>query len=63
MIERVALVLGAWLGINVAVVAIAVHGLADSFLSFTATYMLMAVTLGLAAACAQEAEARHAHRI
>ena len=32
-------------------VAIALHGLVDSFLGFTATYMLMAVTLGLAVAC------------
>ena len=50
-------------GIAAAVGAIAVHGLSDSFLSFTATYILIAVTLGLATACAQEAEGRHAHRI
>ena len=41
--------------------AIAVHGLADSFLSFTGTYIVMAVALGLATASAQ-AE-RHAHRV
>lgn len=50
-------------GVAAAVAAIAVHGLADSFLSFTPTYILMAVALGLATACAQEADARHAHRI
>jgi O-antigen ligase len=32
--------------------AIAVHGLVDSFLSFTGTYVLFSVTLGLAAASA-----------
>jgi O-antigen ligase len=31
--------------------AIAVHGLVDSFLSFTAIYILSAITLGLAVAC------------
>jgi O-antigen ligase len=40
--------------------AIAVHGLADSFISFTATYVLIAVTLGLASAIAHD---RHAHSI
>jgi hypothetical protein len=36
-----------------AVVAIALHGLVDSFLSFTATYVLMAIALGLASGCAR----------
>jgi hypothetical protein len=36
-----------------AIVAIALHGLVDSFLSFTSTYILMAVALGLAAGCAR----------
>ena len=32
--------------------AIALHGLVDSFLGFTPTYILMAVVLGLASGCA-----------
>jgi hypothetical protein len=35
-----------------AVAAIALHGLVDSFLGFTPTYILMAIALGLAAGCA-----------
>jgi len=35
-----------------AATAIALHGLVDSFLSFTPTYILMAVVLGLASGCA-----------
>jgi len=35
-----------------AIAAIALHGLVDSFLSFTPTYILMATALGLAAGCA-----------
>jgi hypothetical protein len=47
---------GAWMphlvsGVAAACAAIAVHGLFDSFLSFTSTYVLFAVTLGLAASC------------
>lgn len=38
-------------GLAAAGAAIALHGLVDSFLSFTATYILIAVTLGLGAAC------------
>jgi hypothetical protein len=49
-------------GIAAACLAIAVHGLADSFLSFTGTYILIAVTLGLASASAFGSE-RHAHRV
>lgn len=49
-------------GVAAACAAIAVHGLVDSFLSFTGTYLLMAVTLGLAAAYAGDREA-HAHRV
>jgi O-antigen ligase len=37
-------------GVAAASVAIALHGLVDSFLSFTATYILIAVTLGMASA-------------
>jgi hypothetical protein len=32
-------------------VAIAAHGMADSFLGFTGTYILIAITIGLAVAC------------
>lgn len=53
---------GAELGVAAACVAIAVHGLTDSFLSFTGTYIVMAVALGLASACPQGAE-RHAYRV
>ncbi|MFN7913875.1 MAG: O-antigen ligase family protein [Vicinamibacterales bacterium] len=49
-------------GIGAACAAIAVHGLVDSFLSFTGTYLLMAVMIGLAMAHAGDAEA-HAHRV
>jgi hypothetical protein len=42
-----------------ATLAIGLHGLVDSFLSFTATYILFAVTLGLTSAIVL----RHAHRI
>ena len=38
--------------IAAAVVAILVHGLADSFLTFTPTYLMISVTLGLLVACA-----------
>lgn len=53
---------GADLGIAAACLAIALHGLADSFLSFTGTYIVMAVALGLASSCPQGAEP-HAHRV
>jgi hypothetical protein len=46
--------------IAAACAAIAVHGLADSFISFTGTYVLIAITLGLASACARDC---HAHRL
>jgi hypothetical protein len=49
-------------GIFAACLAIAVHGLVDSFLSFTATYILIGTSLGLACACARD-RARHAHRL
>jgi hypothetical protein len=39
-------------GVAAAVAAIALHGLVDSFLGFTGTYVLIAITLGLAAASA-----------
>jgi hypothetical protein len=38
-------------GVLAAGVATALHGLVDSFLSFTATYVLFAITLGLVSAC------------
>jgi hypothetical protein len=49
-------------GVAAASVAIAFHGLVDSFLSFTATYILIAVTLGMASASHAINQA-HAHRI
>jgi hypothetical protein len=50
------------LGIAAACAAIAVHGLVDAFLAFTGTYVLIAVTLGLATACEQD-DTGHAHRV
>lgn len=43
-------------GVVLAVVAVAVHGTVDSFLSFTPTYTLIGVTLGLAVPSASRAE-------
>jgi hypothetical protein len=40
-------------GVAAALAAIALHGLVDSFLGFTSTYVLFALTLGCAAALAQ----------
>jgi hypothetical protein len=52
------------LGIAAALIAIAVHGLVDSFLSFAPMYVLFAITLGLAAACASGPENEgDAHRV
>jgi len=45
-----------------ATLAIALHGLVDSFLGFTATYVLIAVTLGLTSA-SLTLLSTHAHRI
>jgi hypothetical protein len=51
-------------GVAAACIAIAAHGLVDSFLSFAPTYMLFSLTLGLAAACARGVETcADAHRI
>ena len=49
-------------GVVAAASAIAVHGLVDSFLSFTATYVLMAITLGLLVAC-ESLSQEHAYRV
>jgi O-antigen ligase/polysaccharide polymerase Wzy-like membrane protein len=49
-------------GVAAAGGAIAIHGVADSFLSFTATYILIAITLGLASACVA-INRSHAHRV
>lgn len=49
-------------GVAAACTAVAIHGLVDSFLSFTATYLLIGVMLGLASAWARDGEG-HAHRI
>jgi hypothetical protein len=50
-------------GVVAAAAAVAVHGLVDSFLGFTATYILIALTLGLLASATTGAGERHAHRI
>lgn len=49
-------------GILAAGVAIAVHGLFDSFLSFTPTYVLISITVGLASPRG-EAQTPHAHSL
>jgi hypothetical protein len=49
-------------GVAAAGLAIAAHGLVDAFLGFTATYILIAITLGLAVAASTMGEA-HAHRV
>jgi hypothetical protein len=51
-------------GIAAAGLAIALHGFVDSFVSFAPTYILISLTLGLAAACARGLEASpDAHRV
>jgi len=51
-------------GIAAAGIAIALHGLVDSFLSFAPTYVLFSLTLGLAAAIARGVETgADAHRV
>jgi O-antigen ligase len=51
-------------GVAAACLAIAAHGLVDSFLAFAPTYILFSLTLGLAAACARGVETcADAHRI
>jgi hypothetical protein len=49
-------------GIAAAGLAIAAHGLVDAFLGFTATYVLIAITLGLVVCSSTMVEA-HAHRV
>ncbi len=49
-------------GIAAGCVAIGAHGLLDSFLSFTGTYILIAIVIGLAAASGTAA-GHHAHRL
>src|SRR4051812_43479192 len=50
-------------GIAAAGVAIGIHGLVDSFLSFTATYILIAITLGLCVTCELLNRADDANRV
>jgi hypothetical protein len=55
---------GAAIGVAAAAVAVLIHGLVDSFMSFTPTYVLIALTLGLVVAITNEAEVQsHAHRV
>jgi hypothetical protein len=49
-------------GVAAGALAIALHGLVDSFLSFTATYVLFAITLGLVASLGRSGRP-HAHRV
>jgi O-antigen ligase len=49
-------------GVVAGALAIALHGLVDSFLSFTATYVLFAITLGLVVSLGSSSR-RHAHRV
>jgi hypothetical protein len=52
------------LGLSAAIVAIGVHASVDSFLSFAPTYVLFALTLGCATACARRLEiGPDAHRV
>jgi O-antigen ligase len=50
------------IGMVAAVAAIAVHGLLDSFLSFTGTYVLIAFVMALVVAASGTSTA-HAHRV
>ena len=50
-------------GVAAAGVAVLVHGALDSFLTFTPTYVAIALMLGLAAAPSTWTEVLHAHRI
>jgi O-antigen ligase/polysaccharide polymerase Wzy-like membrane protein len=54
------------MGVGAALLAVALHGLVDSFLSFGPTYVLFALTLGFAVACARGPAAdmeANAHRV
>jgi hypothetical protein len=51
------------LGLVAATLAIAVHATVDSFISFAPTYVLFALTLGCAAACARGTETPFANRL
>lgn len=53
---------GLGLGIAAACATCAIHGLVDSFLAFTGTYILMAIVAGLACAIRSDGVG-HAHRI
>jgi O-Antigen ligase len=56
--------LAAATGVAAALIAVGVHGLVDSFFGFTPTYVLIALTLGLAEASANAASKEtHADRI
>jgi O-antigen ligase len=46
-----------------ALCAIGLHGLVDSFLGFTPTYVVIGIMVGLALACAPPAGEAHAHRV
>ena len=44
------------LGIAAAGLAVFLHGMLDSFLSFTPTYVLISLTIGFAVACTRGSE-------
>ena len=53
-------------GVAAAPLAVALHGLVDSFLSFGPTYVLFALMLGFAVACARgpgDTDGGHAYRV
>jgi hypothetical protein len=52
-----------YMGVAAAGVALLVHGVLDSFLTFTPTYMATALLLGLAASPAAWPEGRDAYRV
>lgn len=51
------------LGLVAAIVAVLVHGMADAFFTFTPSYMMVAVSIGLLLAVATPPAEAHAHRV
>ena len=47
------------IGVGAAAAAVLLHGMVDSFLGFTPTYVLIAITFGFVAACAGGLEHDH----
>jgi len=55
--------LAVYLGLVAAVAAVVAHGLLDSFLTFTPTYLVIWIVIGLAAACASAIGGSRADRV